>query len=85
MFVHLGKNAVVQSDRVVAIIDWNTLKKSDINRTYLDKAQRDERLRDVSEGRPHSVVITFDDVYLSTISSTTLRKRAENPHYLAWE
>jgi regulator of extracellular matrix RemA (YlzA/DUF370 family) len=85
LFVHLGKNAVVRSDQIVAIIDWQTSHKSDINQVYVERARKSQRIKDVSGGRPYSMVITADDVYLSTISSTTLKKRAENPHYLAWD
>jgi regulator of extracellular matrix RemA (YlzA/DUF370 family) len=85
LFVHLGKNAVIRSDLVVAIIDWDTLRASEINQRYLERAKENQCIQDIAEGQPHSVVITTDTVYLSTVSSTTLKKRAENPHYLTWE
>lgn len=83
MFVHLGKNAVVRASQIVAIIDWQTLQESEVNHAYVERARQDQKIKDVSGGQPNSVVITSDDIYLSTISSTTLKKRAENPQYLA--
>jgi regulator of extracellular matrix RemA (YlzA/DUF370 family) len=85
LFVHLGRNAVIRSNAVIAIIDWDTLWASDINQSYLERVKKNQRIQDISDGQPHSVVITADAVYLSTVSSATLKRRAENPHYLAWE
>ena len=87
LFVHLGKNAVIRSDDIVAIIDWDTMQESELNQLYLERARRNQRIKikDIAEGQPHSVVITANSIYLSTVSTTTLKKRAENPHYLAWE
>ncbi len=82
MFVHLGKNAVIRSNDIVAIIDWDTVWESELNRLYLERAKENDRIEDISEGKPHSVVITADRLYLSTVSSMTLKKRAEKPHYL---
>ncbi|NMB25961.1 MAG: DUF370 domain-containing protein [Firmicutes bacterium] len=83
LFVHLGKNAVVRSNQIVAIIDWQTLQDSEVNQAYMERVNQGQKIKDVSGGRPNSMVITGDDIYLSTISSTTLKKRAENPQYLA--
>ena len=85
MFVHLGKNAVIRSDHIVVIIDWDTLLESETNRLYLERAKKNRLVKDIAEGQPHSAVITTNAIYLSTVSSTTLKKRAENPQYLALE
>ena len=83
MFVHLGKNSVVRSSQIVAIIDYQVMEGSEVNQAYVDRAGRERKIQDVSKGRPHSLVITNEYIYLSAISSTTLKKRTENPHYLA--
>lgn len=85
LFVHLGKNTVIRSDHIVVIIDWDTLLESETNRLYLDRARENQKVKDIAEGQPHSVVVTTNAIYLSTVSSTTLKRRAENPQYLASE
>ncbi|NLK08880.1 MAG: DUF370 domain-containing protein [Firmicutes bacterium] len=81
LFVHLGKNEIVHFDRIVAIIDWPTLQHSEVNQAFAERAKQGQKVCDVSGGRPNSMVITNECVYLSAISSTTLKKRAETPLY----
>lgn len=78
MFVHLGENVAVRSDQIVAIIDLEMVNDSLINRLYLQRCQEANMVEDVSNGVPHSVVITGQKTYLSPISPLTLKKRAEN-------
>ncbi|NLY29316.1 MAG: DUF370 domain-containing protein [Firmicutes bacterium] len=81
MFVHLGKDTVVRSSNIIAIINWATVVGSENNQLYVKKAQMRELVRDIAGGKPQSLVITPSAVYLSSVSSTTLKKRAENPSY----
>ncbi len=81
LFVHLGKDTVVRSSNIIAIINWATVVGSENNQLYVKKAQMRELVRDIAGGKPQSLVITPSAVYLSSVSSTTLKKRAENPSY----
>ncbi len=75
MFLHLGADTVVPLDTVIAITDIKTVN-SPINREFL-KIMKDEKLvYDISENDPKSFIITDKIVYLSAISSLTLKKRA---------
>ena len=47
LFVHLGKNAVIRSNAVIAIIDWDTLWASDINQSYLERVKKNQRIQDI--------------------------------------
>ena len=85
LFVHLGKDTVVRANNIIAIIDWETVEGSENNQLYLKKAQMKDIVRDIAGGKPHSLVITPSALYLSSVSSTTLKKRAENPSYQVWE
>jgi len=71
MFLHLGKDIVVSKEDVIMILDY---------RTNL-KAMTDDNafVRNLAgEGKEKSWVVTPRDIFISPISSSTLKKRAEN-------
>lgn len=77
MFLHLGADIVIPLRDVIAITDFKS-GKSGINQEFLDKMQDDKQVIDVSEKNAKSFIITNKIVYLSAISSLTLKKRANN-------
>lgn len=77
MFLHLGADIVVPLRDVIAINDLKS-GKSGINKEFLEKMQNDKKIIDVSEKNGKSFIITDKIVYLSAISSLTLKKRANN-------
>lgn len=77
MFLHLGADTVVLLKNVVAITDLKMVK-SNINNEFLENMRAGKSVVDVSEQNAKSIVITDDVVYLSAISSVTLKKRADN-------
>ena len=77
MFLHLGADMVVPLRDVIAITDLKS-GKSNINKEFLEKMHDDKKVIDVSEKNPKSFIITKKLVYLSAISSLTLKKRANN-------
>lgn len=77
MFLHLGADLVVPLRDVIAITDLKS-GKSNINKEFLDRLQDEKKVIDISEKNPKSLIITQTTVYLSAISSLTLKKRANN-------
>ena len=77
MFLHLGADMVVPLSDVIAITDL-TSGKSGINQEFLNKMQDKKKIIDISEENAKSFIITSKIVYLSAISSLTLKKRANN-------
>ena len=77
MFLHLGADMVVPLRDVIAITDLKSAK-SGINKDFLNKMQDDKKIIDVSEKNAKSFIITNKTVYLSAISSLTLKKRAKS-------
>jgi hypothetical protein len=75
MFLHLGADTVVPLADVIAITDLKTVR-SGINRDFLNKMREKNLIIDVSSDHPKSFIITRENVYLSAISSLTLKKRA---------
>ncbi|MDP4125558.1 MAG: DUF370 domain-containing protein [Bacillota bacterium] len=77
MYLHLGGDILVNQDRVVAIIDLETVKKGQINEKFLRKIKNDKTANYISEeGKEKTLIITTEGYYLSPISSTTLYKRS---------
>ncbi|MGI6014457.1 MAG: extracellular matrix regulator RemB [Oscillospiraceae bacterium] len=82
MYLHLGKNTLVQIERIVAIFDLDNSSQSYFTRDYLRRAEQNGRVINISEDLPKSFVVCLDSdgmqiVYLSQLSSATLLKRSE--------
>ena len=73
MFLHLGGGFTVCLEDVIFIYDYGLMTKL---------ARMKEHIVDVSKGRQRTAVITSDTVYISSLSSLTLKKRAEEFHFL---
>jgi extracellular matrix regulatory protein B len=76
MFLHLGADTVIPLRDVIAITDMKAIR-SGINDEFLKVMSEESMINDVSEGNAKSFVITDKVVFLSAISSTTLKKRAQ--------
>ncbi|MCE5285251.1 MAG: DUF370 domain-containing protein [Pelosinus sp.] len=77
MFLHLGADTVVLLKNVVAIADLKMVK-SNINNDFLENMRANKLVIDISDNNAKSIVIADEVVYLSAISSLTLKKRAGN-------
>lgn len=75
MFVHIGGDVVITTKEIVAINDLHTTS-SDATKEFLEVAKEEGFVRDISQGKPKSFIITSKHVYLSPISSLTIKKRA---------
>ncbi len=77
MFLHLGNNYMVRKDKIIAILDMETTKNSQISRNFLSNILKNNRVQRISEvGKEKSIIITDDSFYLSPITSSTLQKRS---------
>lgn len=71
MFLHLGKDIVVSKGDVIMILDYRADLKTLPNETAF--------IRNLAgQGKEKSWVITSRDIFISPISSSTLKKRAES-------
>ena len=81
MYLHLGEKTTVLFSSVVGVFDLDNTSTSKHTRAYLERAQREGRIVDVSGELPRSFVVCRDHgqevVYLTQISSRTLMRRAE--------
>ncbi|MUK88127.1 DUF370 domain-containing protein [Ornithinibacillus sp. L9] len=73
MFIHIGNDNVIRSDDIITIIDQSVVSSSSIMEELMTNKEKD--IVGPSED-VKSVVITNNNIYLSTLSITTLKKRA---------
>ncbi|MCA0988760.1 extracellular matrix regulator RemB [Guptibacillus algicola] len=76
MFIHLGEDVVVQSRDVVGIFDWHVMEEAEITTEFLHRHSKDKLVEDIGGDLTKSIVITTDMVFLSPLSSLTLKRRA---------
>jgi hypothetical protein len=85
MYLHLGKQVAVPFKCVIGIFDLDNASMSRHTRRYLEEAQKDGRVINVSEELPRSFIICREkgrtSVFISQISSQTLLKRAESDSF----
>lgn len=74
VYIHVGEDLNIRAKDIIAILDKGCVHSSDLVEEFLE--QHKEKLVNLSKNPFKSVVITFDKVYLSPISSGTLKKRS---------
>lgn len=85
MFIHLGGDVTVNSKDIVGIFDLDTSTVSKHTRNYLNAAEKNGDVINVTFELPKSFVVCRDDkrasgqaVYISQLSTATLLKRSES-------
>ena len=80
MYIHLGQETVIKSDEVIGIFDLESTTVSKNTRIFLSKAEKKKEVINVSYELPKSFIICSkkrkNKVFISQISSLTLRKRS---------
>ncbi len=75
MFIHLGGDTVIRSKDVIAILD-RQVETSETTGEFLTYYHQQDKVEEIAKEMTKSIVITAEKVYLSPISSTTLKRRA---------
>ena len=84
MFLHLGKDTVINDEDIIGIFDLDTATISRHTRKYLNVAEKNKETITVSYDLPKSFVVCatpkskMKKIYISQISSVTLLKRSSN-------
>ncbi|WJH36231.1 DUF370 domain-containing protein [Paenibacillus aurantius] len=76
MFIHLGGDKIIRAAELVAIFDLSIEKNSKISKQFVSEAAKEKNIETIGEEESKSIVVTVGKVYYSPISSTTLKKRA---------
>lgn len=88
MFLHLGQDTIITTDKILGIFDLETTTVSRATRDYLSTMEKSKRVVNVSYELPKSFIITTDKktkkktMFISQISTTTLLKRIDNINYI---
>lgn len=82
MFLHLGRDVIVDSESITAVLDMDTATGSGKTRDFLSAAEKSGRLFIVTDELPKSAVVCMENgeqtVYICQISSKTISKRTES-------
>ena len=81
MYIHLGREYVMNDRDIIGIFNLETTTISPRGREFLNYAQKNGAVVSLSDELPQSYVLADggvrDTVYLSELSSAVLRRRAE--------
>ncbi|MBQ3548051.1 MAG: DUF370 domain-containing protein [Clostridia bacterium] len=81
MYIHLGNEMVVNEKDIVGIFDLETTTISKHSRKFLEIAEKQKQVINVSYELPKSFILTSKNkenkVYISQISTATLQKRSK--------
>lgn len=82
MYLHLGNDAIVKKSDIIGVFDMDNTTISKQGRKFLTKAEQNKEVIYTSADLPKSYIITNHNkkntVYISSISSSTLLKRANS-------
>lgn len=88
MYLHLGQDTIVMTERIVGVFDLDNTTVSKHTRNFLGKAQKEGRVVDVTNELPKSFIVCesggTETVYLSQMSPATLLRRAREADAQAW-
>jgi len=77
MFIHLGSDYMIPSDKILAIINIDSYINVSL-KEIIELGATEKKLHAIcTRERAKSLVITSDKIYLSPISSVTLYKRSQ--------
>ena len=84
MYLHLGQEVVVRHRDIIGVFDMDNTTISPHTRGYLSRAEKEGRVEYVSYDLPKSFTVCApkgergnQQVYISQIAPSTLRKRAK--------
>ena len=79
MYLHIGGEAVIRDEEILAVFDTDNATASHITRAALRRAEQQGKVFNAAEDLPRSFVLCSDGtVWLSGLNSATLARRAEN-------
>lgn len=87
MYLHLGQETIVDTENIIGIYDMDTSTVSKWSREYLNKAEKEGRIINVSFfDLPKSFIVCkeiaegkeIEMVYISPLSSGTLVRRSQS-------
>ena len=79
MYVHIGKDVVINSNNIISILDIESLEKNKKLENVLQNLKISDNIIDVSdENKKSLIILNNNSAYITNISSVTIAKRASN-------
>ncbi len=75
MFIDIGNGTIIQTSKIIAMIDYELVSSSGLLKEMEEKAKETNILIDRSDDETKSLIVTTESVYLSSLSVPTLKKR----------
>ena len=85
MYLHIGTDVIIKSDEIIGIFDLDTASVSKRTRDYLKEAEDNKRVFTVTNDLPKSFIVMQDknpEVYLTQVSTATLKKRVTDANFI---
>lgn len=76
MFIYIGNDYVVESKKIIAIFDMELVRQSKRLTSIVKTKEKDKQLYG-SKSDAKSIILTEDVIYLSPLSTLTLKNRDE--------
>lgn len=76
VFIHLGGEKIIRAAELIAIFDITIEHNSKISKQFITHMGKEKKIEVIGEEESKSLVVTAGKLYYSPISSTTLKKRA---------
>ena len=89
MYLHVGWNEVVGAAEILAVCDYQSWQESGVNSSMTEMARVAGKMRLIGEKRGaarddvRSVIVCREEILLSPITSSTLRRRADGSALMA--
>lgn len=77
MYLYLGEDTAVKTDRIIGIFDMDTSTVNKATRDYLSKAEKEKRIVYVNYELPKSFIVCEDKIYVCPLNTATLLKRSK--------
>ena len=80
-YLHIGQSVMLEDRRIIGIFDLDITSQSKITRTFLNQAEEESVVVEVSEDIPKSFLVCDHPyhrqiVYISQLNTSTLARRA---------
>jgi len=79
MFLHIGKDKIIEKKDLICILDIESLKINDKINNILENLEKEKNIIDISDNNRKTLILVNENNnikgYISNISSTTLGKR----------
>jgi hypothetical protein len=76
VFIHLGGDTLVESKKIITILNVETALGANSSKEFLKTAQEEGFIVNQDQKEYKSIIVTDKEIYLSPISTLTLKKRA---------